>query len=97
MTPPMREPRSVTARRAASAATTRRDDTSLWVGAFYNPHIAHETLDAAEIKMIIENRELPPLKSALAAADSGPDDTQKVLKPDTGRKTGFNEGQAAQA
>ena len=49
MTLPMREPRSVTARRAASAATTRRDDTSLWVGAFYNPHIAHETLDAAEL------------------------------------------------
>ncbi len=59
--------------------------------------LERETLDAAEIKMIIENKELPPLKSALAAADSGPDDTQKVLKPDTGRKPGFNEGQAAQA
>jgi cell division protease FtsH len=59
--------------------------------------LERETLDAAEIKLIIENKELPPLKSALAAADSGPDDTQKVLKPDTGRKPGFNEGQAAQA
>jgi cell division protease FtsH len=59
--------------------------------------LERETLDAAEIKMIIENRNLPPIKSALAAADSGPDDTQKVLKPDTGRKSGFGEGQAAQA
>jgi cell division protease FtsH len=59
--------------------------------------LERETLDAAEIKMIIENRNLPPIKSALAAADSGPDDTQKVLKPETGRKSGFGEGQAAQA
>ncbi len=59
--------------------------------------LERETLDAAEIKLIIENRELPPLKSALAHADSGPDDTQKVLKPDTNRKPGFGEGQAAQA
>jgi cell division protease FtsH len=59
--------------------------------------LERETLDAAEIKMIIENRNLPPMKSALAAADSGPDDTQKVLKPDSGRKPGFGEGQAAQA
>ena len=59
--------------------------------------LERETLDAAEIKLIIENRELPPLKSALAHADSGPDDTQKILKPDTGRKPGFGEGQPAQA
>jgi cell division protease FtsH len=59
--------------------------------------LERETLDAAEIKLIIENKELPPLKSALAAADSGPDDTQKVLKPEAGRKPGFGEGQAAQA
>jgi cell division protease FtsH len=59
--------------------------------------LERETLDAAEIKMIIENIDLPPVKSALAAADSGPDDTQKVLKQEPGRKTGFNEGQAQQA
>ncbi|MDQ2924669.1 MAG: ATP-dependent zinc metalloprotease FtsH [Acidobacteriota bacterium] len=59
--------------------------------------LERETLDAAEIKLIIENKELPPLKSPLAHADSGPDDTQKVLKPEGGRKAGFGEGQAAQA
>ena len=59
--------------------------------------LERETLDANEIRLIIEGKELPPVKSALAAADSGPDDTQKVLKPEGGRKTGFNEGQAAQA
>ncbi len=60
--------------------------------------LERETLDASEIKLILAGQELPPLKSSLAAAaDSGPDDTQKVLKPDTGRKSGFNEGQAAQA
>ena len=59
--------------------------------------LERETLDAAEIKLIIENKELPPLKSSLAHADSGPDDTQKVLKPEAGRKPGFGEGQAAQA
>ena len=59
--------------------------------------LERETLDASEIKLIIENRELPPLKSPLAHADSGPDDTQKVMKPDPNRKPGFGEGQAAQA
>jgi cell division protease FtsH len=49
-----------------------------------------ETLDAAEIELLIQNKELGPVKSALAYADG--DDTQKVLKPESGRKTGFSEG-----
>ena len=53
--------------------------------------LERETLDAAEIKLIIAGQELPPMKSALAYAD-GDDDTQKVLKPEGGRKTGFSEG-----
>ncbi len=54
--------------------------------------LERETLDAAEIKLIIAGQELPPMKSALANAD-GDGDTQKVLKPATDRKPGFNEGQ----
>jgi len=65
-----------------------------------NPDVMHrmaaallerETLDAAEIELLIQNKELPPVRSALASVDDG--DTQKVLKPSTDRKPGFNEGQ----
>ncbi len=54
--------------------------------------LERETLDAAEIKLIIAGHDLPPMKSALASADGDGDGVQKVLKPDTGRKTGFGEG-----
>ncbi|MCU1321704.1 MAG: ATP-dependent metalloprotease FtsH [Acidobacteriaceae bacterium] len=60
--------------------------------------LERETLDAAEIKLIIEGKELPVIKSALAQAgppDSG--ETQKILKPDAGRKPGFGEGQPSPA
>jgi len=57
--------------------------------------LERETLDAAEIKLIIEGKDLPPARSALAAANSG--DTQKVLKPETGRKPGFGEGHTSPA
>ncbi|QMV17818.1 ATP-dependent zinc metalloprotease FtsH [Granulicella sp. 5B5] len=53
--------------------------------------LERETLDAAEIKLIIAGQDLPPMKSSLASAD-GDGDVQKVLKPETGRKTGFGEG-----
>jgi cell division protease FtsH len=53
-----------------------------------------ETLDAAEIELLIQGKELPPVKSSLAYAD-GDGDVQKVLKPDTGRKPGFGEATTA--
>ena len=56
--------------------------------------LERETLDSSEIALIIAGKELPPMKSALAHADPGTDDTQKVLKPEGGRKTGFGEGHA---
>jgi cell division protease FtsH len=57
-----------------------------------------ETLDAAEIKMIIEGKELPEARSPLSAVDPGPGgDVQKVLKPENGRKPGFSEGQPSPA
>ncbi len=58
--------------------------------------LERETLDAAEIELLIQGKELGPVKSSLAYAD-GDGDTQKVLKPDTGRKPGFGEGQATTA
>jgi cell division protease FtsH len=60
--------------------------------------LERETLDAAEIKLIIEGKELPATKSALSGVDSGPGgEPQKVLKPESGRKPGFNEGQPSPA
>ncbi|QHS53753.1 ATP-dependent zinc metalloprotease FtsH [Edaphobacter sp. 12200R-103] len=60
--------------------------------------LERETLDANEIKLIIEGKELPPLRSALAGVDPGAGgEAQKVLKPESGRKPGFNEGQPSPA
>jgi cell division protease FtsH len=59
--------------------------------------LERETLDAAEIKLIIEGKELPPIKSALAAVDPGSGEAQKILKPEGGRKPGFGEGQPSPA
>jgi cell division protease FtsH len=60
--------------------------------------LERETLDAAEIKLIIEGKELPATKSALSGVDSGPGgEAQKILKPEGGRKPGFGEGQPSPA
>ena len=62
--------------------------------------LERETLDKAEIDLIIEGKELPPFKSPLAFADPGPGDGQKVVKPEAGpagRKPGFPEGQPSPA
>jgi cell division protease FtsH len=60
--------------------------------------LERETLDAAEIKLIIEGKDLPVAKSALSGVDPGNGgETQKVLKPESGRKPGFGEGQPSPA
>jgi len=59
--------------------------------------LERETLDAAEIKLIIEGKPLPEARSPLSAVDPGPGDVQKIIKPEGGRKTGFNEGQPSPA
>jgi len=59
--------------------------------------LERETLDAAEIKLIIEGKELPAAKSALSGVDPGSGETQKILKPEAGRKPGFGEGQPSPA
>jgi cell division protease FtsH len=60
--------------------------------------LERETLDANEIKLIIEGKELPATKSALSGVDPGSGgETQKILKPEGGRKPGFGEGQPSPA
>ena len=59
--------------------------------------LERETLDAAEIKLIIEGKELPVAKSALSGVDPGSGEAQKILKPEAGRKSGFGEGQPSPA
>ena len=56
--------------------------------------LERETLDAKEIELIITGQALPPARSALAFAEPGDGDTQKVIKPEGGRKSGFTEGSA---
>jgi cell division protease FtsH len=59
--------------------------------------LERETLDSAEIKLIIAGQELPPMKSALAYADGDDDTKQTVIKPESGRKAGFGEGHTTTA
>ena len=59
--------------------------------------LERETLDAEEIKLIIEGKDLPPARSPLAHADSGDGDTQKVLKPEAGRSPGFGDSRPSPA
>ena len=54
--------------------------------------LERETLDATEIELLIQGKQLPPVKSSLAAAGDD-EDKQQVLKPEGGRKAGFGEGQ----
>ena len=63
------------------------------------PDLERETLDKAEIDLLIAGKELPPFKSPLAYADPGPGDGQKVIKPEgqAGRKPGFPEGSPSPA
>ena len=59
--------------------------------------LERETLDAAEIKLIIEGKELPAAKSPSPASTPASGETQKILKPEGGRKPGFGEGQPSPA
>ncbi|MGA8939200.1 MAG: ATP-dependent zinc metalloprotease FtsH [Acidobacteriaceae bacterium] len=59
--------------------------------------LERETLDAAEIELIIQGKALGPVKSALAAASDDDGDKQQVLKPESGRKSGFGEGHTTPA
>jgi cell division protease FtsH len=47
--------------------------------------LERETIDAEEVKMLIEGKQLPAMKSSLAAPSDGGGGVQQVLKPDTSR------------
>ena len=47
-----------------------------------------ETLDATEIRMIIEGKDLPPLPPLPPSGPAG-GDVQHVIKPEPGRAPGF--------
>jgi cell division protease FtsH len=58
--------------------------------------LERETLDANEIRLVIEGKELPPVKpSGGAGATTG--DVQQVLKPESGRGSSFPEGSPSPA
>jgi len=59
--------------------------------------LERETLDASDIKLLIEGKELPAARSPLSGVDPDSGETQKVLKTDNGRKPGFGEGQPSPA
>jgi len=47
--------------------------------------LERETIDAEEVKMLIEGRELPPMRSILASPGDGSGGVQQVLKPEGSR------------
>jgi cell division protease FtsH len=60
--------------------------------------LERETIDAEEVKMLIEGKELPPMRSILASpSDGGSGGGQQVLKPDTRGGSGFPEGSPSPA
>ncbi len=60
--------------------------------------LERETIDAEEVKMLIDGKELPPMRSSLASpSDGGSSGGQTVLKPDTRGGGGFPEGSPSPA
>jgi cell division protease FtsH len=60
--------------------------------------LERETIDAEEVKMLLEGKELPPMRSSLASpSDGGSGGGQTILKPDTRTGTGYPEGSPSPA
>ncbi|KAA6459070.1 ATP-dependent metallopeptidase FtsH/Yme1/Tma family protein [Acidobacteria bacterium AB60] len=60
--------------------------------------LERETIDADEVKMLIEGKELPPMRSILASpSDGGTGTGQQVLKPESRGGSGFPEGSPSPA
>ncbi len=60
--------------------------------------LERETIDADEVKMLLDGKELPPMRSILASpSDGGSSGGQQVLKPDTRGGGGFPEGSPSPA
>ena len=59
--------------------------------------LERETIDADEVKMLIDGKELPPMRSSLASPSDGSSGGQQVLKPDTRGAGGIPEGSPSPA
>jgi cell division protease FtsH len=59
--------------------------------------LERETLDANEIRMLIEGKELPPFNKPSGGAAATVTDVQQVLKPEPGRGPGLPEGSPSPA
>jgi cell division protease FtsH len=60
--------------------------------------LERETIDAEEVRMLIEGKELPPLRSVLASPSDGSGGTpQQVLKPESRGGSGIPEGSPSPA
>jgi cell division protease FtsH len=59
--------------------------------------LERETIDAEEVKMLIEGKTLPPLRSILASPSDTDNPSQQVLKPESRGGPGFPEGSPSPA
>jgi len=59
--------------------------------------LERETLDANEIRMLIDGKDLPPFTKPSGGAGATVADVQQVLKPEPGRGTGLPEGSPSPA
>ncbi len=60
--------------------------------------LERETIDADEVKMLIEGKELPPIRSVLASpSDTGSGSVQQVLKPESRGGPNYPEGSPSPA
>jgi cell division protease FtsH len=60
--------------------------------------LERETIDADEVKMLIEGKELPPIRSVLASpSDTGSGNVQQVLKPESRGGPNYPEGSPSPA
>ncbi len=59
--------------------------------------LERETIDSDEVRMLIEGKELPPVRSVLASPTDTGGNVQQVLKPDTRGGPSFPEGSPSPA
>ena len=59
--------------------------------------LERETIDAEEVRMLIEGKQLPPMRSSLASPTDGDGPSQQVLKPESRSGPGFPEGSPSPA
>ena len=59
--------------------------------------LERETIDAEEVRMLIEGQELPPLRSILASPSDPDGSSQQVLKPESRGGPGYPEGSPSPA